>query len=149
MKFIQMGSAAWAPVSFAPSDSLFVVADPDAAGHGRRESDEPGVGEIVGGAGLAGDRERQLRGGDAGAVQHDLAQHRRHDAGGALADHVFHVGKIFFEHAAFVVGDARDVARRDAHAVVGKDAVGRGLLASSVISPAPSATGKIRRQLAR
>ena len=65
---------------------------------------------------------------DAGAVQHDLAQHGGHGAGGAGADHVLDVRDIFFERAAFVIGYFGDVARRDVNAVVGKDAEGGSLL---------------------
>lgn len=32
---------------------VVVVADPDAAGDGRRKADEPGVGKVAGGAGFA------------------------------------------------------------------------------------------------
>ena len=45
-----------------------VVAHPDAAGNRGREAQEPGVGEVAGGAGLAAKRVVQLRGGGAGAV---------------------------------------------------------------------------------
>ena len=56
-----------------------------------------------------------------------------------------HIREIFFEHAAFVVGDARDVARRHAHAVVGKDAVGGGLLQQRNFGRAES-DRQVRRQ---
>src|SRR5271169_3756839 len=110
---------------FRSQGFLFVVADPDSAGHGRRKSHKPGVGEIVGRASLARDRKGQPGGGDCCAVQNHLPQHRGHDACRALADHIFYVGKIFFQHPAFVVGHARDVARRHPHAVVGKYAIRR------------------------
>ena len=56
MNSIQMGSAAWAPLSFAPSVFLLVVTDPHSASHCRREPHKPGIGEIVGRAGLPGER---------------------------------------------------------------------------------------------
>src|SRR5207302_9799939 len=45
-------------------------------------------------------------------LQHDLAQHRGHDAGRAFADHVFDLREILFQHAPFVVGNTRDVDRK-------------------------------------
>ena len=44
------------------------------------------------------------------------------------ADDVLDVGKVFFQDAAFVVRHLGDVARSDAHAVVGKHAEGGSLL---------------------
>src|SRR6266849_2756623 len=107
---------------------LFVVADPDATGEGWGKAHEPGVGEGVSRSRLAGQRIRHFAGGDTCAMQHHLPQHRRHDARGARTDRVFNVGEIFFQNAAFIVGHLGDVARSDAHAVVGKHAEGRGLL---------------------
>ena len=57
-------------------------------------------------------------------MEHDLPQHGCHDACGARTDDVFDVGKIFFQNAALVVGHLGDVARSDAHAVVGEHAEG-------------------------
>src|SRR3974390_1902363 len=53
---------------------LLVVANPDTASHRRRKSYKPCVGEVVGGPGLAAHRERQLRRGDSGTMQNDLAE---------------------------------------------------------------------------
>ena len=60
-------------------------------------------------------------------MEYDFPQHGGHDARGARADHVFHVGEVFFQHAAFVVGDLGDEARRDTNAIVGKNAESGGL----------------------
>ncbi len=46
---------------------------------------------------------------------------------GAGADHVLHVGEVFFQGAAFVVRHFGDVARSDVHTVTGKNTV-RGRL---------------------
>ena len=61
-------------------------------------------------------------------MQHDFPQHEGHDASRASADHVFHVGKIFLQHAAFVVFNFRDVAWHDANAVIRENAEGGSLL---------------------
>src|SRR5580658_1753860 len=103
---------------------LFVIADPDAAGERWRETNEPGVGEVVGCACLAGQRIRHLCGGDGCAVEYHFPQHGCHDARGARTDGVFDVGEIFFQNAAFIVGYFADVAWSDAHAIIGKNAEG-------------------------
>src|SRR5580658_3891063 len=107
---------------------LLVITNPHSGSHRGREAHKPGIGEIVGGAGFAGERILHARRGDPGSMQHDFPQHEGHDARRASADHVFHIGKIFFQHAAFVVLDSRDIAWHDADAIIGENAEGGSLL---------------------
>ena len=63
-----------------------VVADPHAADQIGGEADEPGIAEVLRGAGLAGARAgRPARAARAGSGGHGLAQHRRHLGGFVLA----------------------------------------------------------------
>ena len=105
-----------------------VVADPDAAGDRRREAEEPCIGEVAGGAGLAAQRMLQLRDCSAGAMRGDGAEQRHHGARGLLADDLVDCGRIFPQRDAVGVGDLANQARRDADAVVGKDGIGSHLL---------------------
>src|SRR5580698_3179008 len=113
---------------FGAEGFLLIVAYPDTATQGRRKAHEPCVGEVICGAGLTGYGKREFGGGDASAVHNDFAQHRSHDARGPLADNIFHVGKIFFQYQALIVGNPSDGARSHANAVIGKDTVSGGLL---------------------
>ena len=75
MNSVQIGSAACEPVS---ADRRVVVeAHPDDGQQLRREADEPGVAQIVGGAALAGGigREAHRARGGAGALVDDAAHH--------------------------------------------------------------------------
>ena len=91
MTVIQMGSAALAPVSFSPSDSRLSKPTHTPQVTGRREAQEPGVGVVAGGAGLAAERMIQLRSGRAGAVRGDGAQQGHHGARGLLVDDFVHL----------------------------------------------------------
>ncbi len=79
-------------------------------------------------------------------MQHHFAQHRGHDARRALADHILHVRKIFLQHAPFIVGHAREVARGHAHTVIGEDAICRRLFDQRDFRR-PQRYRQIRRQL--
>ena len=64
---------------FGAKRFLFVIPDPDSAGHCGRKTNEPGVSEIVCSAGFSGHGEWQLRRGNARAVKNDLPQLRTLD----------------------------------------------------------------------
>ena len=61
-------------------------------------------------------------------MQHNVSEHGGHDARGVHTDHIFDLGEILFQNAAFVIRHFGDVAGIDAYAIVGKNTVGRSLL---------------------
>src|SRR6202030_465148 len=65
---------------------IVVVAEPDAGDEARGVADEPGVAEILAGAGLAGGEPAGQVGAARGAVDQGLAHHRVHHADGARVD---------------------------------------------------------------
>jgi len=73
---------------------LVIVANPDSAGDGGREAEEPGIGEVAGGAGFAAERMMQLRGRGAGSMSRDRLEEGHHGAGGLLAQNLFHFGHL-------------------------------------------------------
>ena len=106
---------------------LFVKAYPHAASQAGREAHKPCVRVVIGGAGLARHGMVQFFCAACGAVFHHFFKQRHHCPRRALADHVFGVRKILFQHVAFIVSHFADVARLNAQPIVGKDGV-RGCL---------------------
>ena len=107
---------------------LLVVADPDADRDVRIEADEPRVGVVVHGAGLAGERPVERVRGRARAALHDAAQQVGHHEGGVGADRIARLRAAFLEQRALAVGDRRRQERLHADAVIRKRRVGAGEL---------------------
>ena len=72
----------------AERNALIVVADPHARGDLRRKADVPGIGEVVGRAGLAARRAPDLLRANAGAELHHVLQHGHHRARHVGRNHV-------------------------------------------------------------
>src|SRR5580765_2374699 len=103
---------------------LFVEAHPDAAGDGRRKSDEPGVGEVVRSTSLAAQWMLQSCSCSRGrAVKHYSLQEIGHGACGVYADHILYFRIVFLERMAFVIHDSTDVSRNHTHAIVRECAI--------------------------
>ena len=64
-------------------------------------------------------------------MQYHLTQHRSHDAGGARANRVSHVRKVFFHDAALIITDLGDKTWREPHPVIWKYAECGSLLDQS------------------
>ena len=118
------------PFLFRPERAMVVESHPDAAGDRRREPDKPGVREIVGGPGLAGDRVlcRERFGPDRGARVDGFAQHGDHEARDAGGQDIGDFRPEGIDHGAVVVRYLLDDVRRDVHAVVRKRGESRGVL---------------------
>ena len=97
-----------------------VEANPDSASNRWREAEEPGIGKVACGPGLAAQWMVHLRDSSAGAMGGHRLQKRHHGARRLLVDDLVDFGAIFPEGDAICVGDLADKVRRDAHSVIGK-----------------------------
>src|SRR3989441_8616491 len=108
--------------------SLLVVTHPHTAGDGRRETDEPGVGEIVCSPSFPSDSNLHAPGGNGGSMQNHFPQHRSHNTCGTGADDILHIREIFLEHTAFIICHFGDVAGRNPHTLIWEKPKSPGLL---------------------
>ena len=102
-----------------------VVAEPDAGDKIGRVADEPGVAEILAGAGLAGGHPaRQFRL-VRGAGEQRLLHHRVHHRDVMRVDHLAElIGGTHIENLAIDGADFGDDMRRDAETAIGKRRIG-------------------------
>ena len=105
-----------------------IEADPGAAGDRRREADEPCIGVVVRGAGLASEGMLEGGGDGGGSMLDDTLKERHHGAGGVYRDDLADLGELVAEGLAVCLDDLADVVGLDADAVVRKDGVGSDLL---------------------
>ncbi len=125
MNSIQMGRAASAPdFSFTERNLFIVVADPNACSDLRRESDEPGVGEVLRGAGFSAGGTANRFCLDGSAELDDLFEHGRHRVRHIRRNDVMDFRVRFFEERAIVAGDAANHVRIDADAIVRENSEG-------------------------
>ncbi len=92
----------------------------------RRVAHEPGVGEVLRGAGLPGGRLLPEPGGRSGAPSHVGLQDLRDEPGRLDRDGPFRVGPVLQDDVALPVLDPIDEDRIDLHPVVGERGVGGG-----------------------
>ena len=110
----------------AADRALLIEADPDADRDVRIEADEPGIGVVVGRAGLAADRPVQRRRLGSGAALHHAAEQIGDDVGGVGADGVLRLGPILLEHVASPVGDLEHRVRLHVDALIREHRVRAG-----------------------
>ena len=122
------------------------VSDPDGHRQVWREANRQVVSEVIRGSGFSSQRIFHACSRNTRAVQYNLPQHGSHNARGSRADHVFHVGKILFQHAPFIIRHFRDVAWRKTHAVIGEYAKCRRLLEQCNVR-GPYSHRQIRRNI--
>ena len=107
---------------------LNVIANPDARHELRRIADEPGVGVVVCGAGLAGRRDREPRlphGAERGAAADHVFHHVDHQPGVLGVHHLLAPRVGFPEDVPLAVLDAEDADRLCARAERGEGRIGR------------------------
>src|SRR5690348_1121734 len=91
---------------------LFVEADPYSTGDRGRESDKPGVGEVVRGTGFAAEGMLQSGAGRSRrTVKHHALEQIGHGARRLYANYILHFRIIFLERVAFIVHNPANVAR--------------------------------------
>ena len=112
----------------AADGTVAVVADPHQRGVARRETDKPGVRVVVGGAGLAGQRQRQLGGRLGGAAVDHALEHAGQQVGDLRLHRLVGAGAVLLQDAAVAVADPLDEVGLDVQTLVGDGGVGGGHL---------------------
>src|SRR5262249_13193414 len=103
-----------------------VVADPHSSHERGREADEPGVREVVRGAGLARQWSLEHPRPDRGAPLHDTAQHLGQSDGGSRIDPFPALGDVLLDEPALRIGDVAHHERLHVDALIGEGTVGGG-----------------------
>src|SRR3972149_6207496 len=108
----------------APQRLFLVVPHPNPGRQTGIEPDEPGVGIVVGGAGLSGQGSCQPGGGCRGASLHDTLQQTSDDVGGVGADGARRLGVSLFQQVPVSVGDLGDEVGPHPYSLIREGGIG-------------------------